>query len=351
MASLGQEDFEGAAAGTTISLTNTGYDNLAGSGTSTIASDQAYQGTRSAKIVTTNNNRNLRWDLAAPVTKLYARRYYRIDAAPTSGNPVRLIVFRLGTTNSVTAQANGANARWELLNGSTTVATSSAGQTIPAGAWFRLELGADLGAGTATLRVFTGANIEGTTPDVTLTGAATTTSTLDTIVDGQQQARTNTLWIDAASQDDATWPGSSSASGDLTDTGVALAAALTGAKSIAAAQTAGPLNLAAALTGQKTAGAALVAGALALDARLTAGTGSLRASWITLAAPPAGPAALRASWAELDLPAASTPGQAPKLLASWVELETGAVQAHVKTRKSGAWTTSPVKVRRVGAWR
>jgi hypothetical protein len=349
MASQGVERFEGAASGTTISTANTAFSNVSGSATATFATDQFYEGSRSGKIVAAANTKLLRWDLPAAVTSLYARRFYRIDAVPTSGNPMKVLLFRSGTTESVFVRfITSGSGRFELVNGSTVVATSAIGQVIPANAWFRMELGVDLTAGTCEMRAFLGANVEGTTPDVTLSGTANATATLDTIVDGFTLARTNTMWLDNMQQDDAGWVGPSSVSGALGPASMGLTAVVGVRKDVSGALVA-PMTLGVTQAAKKAGRGGLVA-PMTLGAALTPSLAKLDVGWIQLTLAGSGGPMLRASWVQLDAPGGGvTPS--PALNVSWVELQTDVVYANVKVRRSSAWSTRPVKIRSTGAWR
>jgi hypothetical protein len=126
---------------------------------------------------------------ASPV--LYLRRYYKLDVLPTNRTSVLLYKWGGGGNGQLGGTHNGSLAfggsaqshRFTLVNNNTNTTVSQ--RTVPTNQWFRTEVKLDFsaGAGRQTVRLFLGGNVQGTTPDETLTGQVAGTFT-DYIEDG-----------------------------------------------------------------------------------------------------------------------------------------------------------------------
>ncbi len=124
-------------------------------------------------------------------TRIYLRRYYHLDVHPPYRTSVLLYKFngngngQLGGTHngSFAFGGNGQSHKFTLVDNNTNVTVSRS--VVPLRAWFRVEAELDFTSGTGvhTVRLFLGGNVNGTTPDETLSGHLTGTYT-DYIEDG-----------------------------------------------------------------------------------------------------------------------------------------------------------------------
>jgi hypothetical protein len=122
---------------------------------------------------------------------IYFRRYYKIDVLPVYRTSVLLYKWggsgngQLGGTHngSFAIGGTGQSHRFTLVDNNTNVATSS--RTVPVNSWFRAEVKLDFtsGTGVQTVRLFLGSNVQGTTPDETLSAHVAGTYT-DYVEDG-----------------------------------------------------------------------------------------------------------------------------------------------------------------------
>lgn len=165
------ESFEGAASGVAVSPTNSTINGIlttTGVGSAIFSNAFAVSGTRSCLIsVDATADYAVYWDVASLTGSQYASFYPRLPAvAPAT---IQVIARWTSSANVNRCQiAMNTSGKLLLRNVSALVATSTGTYhgTRP-----RLEW--DVVGTTQTLRIFSGANLHGTTPDETITGAFT----------------------------------------------------------------------------------------------------------------------------------------------------------------------------------
>ena len=119
------------------------------------------------------------------------RRYYYLDVLPAYRTSVLLYKFggtgngQLGGTHNGSFAFGGKSQSYKftLVNNNTNSTVSQS--VVPLNSWFRVEVELDFtsGTGVQTVQLFLGSNVNGTTPDETLTSTLTGTYT-DYIEDG-----------------------------------------------------------------------------------------------------------------------------------------------------------------------
>lgn len=193
------ESFEGGVVGSQPSSANTNYDQTIGDrgvGDGTIA--VAFAGAGFNGQCANFYNRSVfsgsfgfLGKRVGPSPIIYLRRYYKLDVLPTYRTSVLLYKFGGGGNGQLGGTHNGSFAfggysqshRFTLVNNNTNDTMSRA--QVPTNAWFRVEVKLDFSTsvGTQTVRLFLGANVQGTTPDEEFVGQVTGTYT-DYIEDG-----------------------------------------------------------------------------------------------------------------------------------------------------------------------
>lgn len=225
MARVFTQTWEGQAAGTTVTLANSGYTPFTGNNaTAQFSTVMAANGTRCVALDTANQNVACRLERTFTATGfLVFRRYVQRD---TIGALFHVFEALSGAT--IRAQVRVlANNTIQIRNGQTGVGTSTFAWTS---GMIRLEWWLQNGTKNE-LRIFHGANVHGTTPDETVTNSSTyNEGTFDTFRMGLVTSLANqTVWIDADADDDAAFPGPEvSVSGTLAATVPAVVAALVG---------------------------------------------------------------------------------------------------------------------------
>jgi hypothetical protein len=126
-----------------------------------------------------------------PQPLIYLRRYYKLDVYPAYRTSVLLYKYggtgngQLGGTHngSFAFGGNSQSHKFTLVNNNTNSTQSQS--VVPLNQWFRVEANLDFTSGTGlqTVRLFLGSNLNGTTPNETLTAALTGPYT-DYIEDG-----------------------------------------------------------------------------------------------------------------------------------------------------------------------
>lgn len=199
------EKFESGTAGASLSAANTSYNSIAGTAAGpTFVSSPSRSGF-AAKFILASNTSSLRQDIGVAGTgvalRVY-RRYWYIDALTAI---VYIGQANLGGTALAKIRLN-ASGSITIMNGNTAVGTSTL--TIATGAWFRVEYKIDVAATTQTCQIFAGANVEGTTPDETISGSYTG-GNFDRYNDGPVIATTSAfnLYLDDVADDSTTYPG------------------------------------------------------------------------------------------------------------------------------------------------
>lgn len=202
MTILFTQDNENGTHGNVLTTGLTGYDAMTGQDPvydNTWASD----GSLSAKYALAGNF-SLQTKTIASATNTYWRRYLKIGIPSSSTavvgvydtNAVILGSVRILTTGKIQLR----NAGFVSLDEST--------HTFVAGEEVRVEYHPIVG-GTSTVRLFWGANLNGATPDETLSGTNGTAGTglITQVREGVVSSTTVTMYADSSEIDNADWPG------------------------------------------------------------------------------------------------------------------------------------------------
>ena len=209
MTLLLDERYETGPAGATLDTTTTAFTAVGGTSTNgsrTFTSNAPHEGSLCGEYVTGSTTGSMwtRYDPPAALGTVYLRAYVRfVTALP--GNNTGIVYWRTaGGTVRARLEVNAAGT-FTIKNGTTAVATSTVATAIDE--WCRLEWELVNGTGQ-TLRIFVGANVDGATPDETITGTFNTGSDGQQFLMGWAAAVANrTLRLDAVAVDDATWVG------------------------------------------------------------------------------------------------------------------------------------------------
>lgn len=213
MASLFSEGYESATAGAALSATNTTHSSSStfGGWTCENASPSAASGlgTKYAEISVAAGVARYLHNSFTAAAQLYWRAYIYVPSG--AGGNIDFAAFRGGGAGRARLGTNGDGTKFILRNGAgTTLFTSTT--AVPIGAWFRLEWHGDSSALTQELRIFTGANLHGSTPTETSgSSIAVTSGTYDEIRTGPANNALAGAWVadyDAVAADNATWVGS-----------------------------------------------------------------------------------------------------------------------------------------------
>jgi hypothetical protein len=201
------ESFSGAVPGASITTSNTTYSAIvAGAGaTATAQNSSPLHGTYATFNAGTSSDVYGKFNLAAP-SVLYSRFYFRIQAYPTGRNAILMQTSDSSVTDlsDLKITTTGLIALSNLSN-----PTAYSASAAPLNQWIRAEVWWNRPASTQTLRLFYGANVDGTTPDETLTAAAGGSSTAATIRfgDGYVPTTSYTVDIDDSATSTAGWLG------------------------------------------------------------------------------------------------------------------------------------------------
>lgn len=161
------ESFEGAADGVGATNSTTGFNSVVGASSAmTHSTVRSILGSKSLRIFNPTGT-NYLYNALSPARGTIYQRVYFYMADWTNGTTVMGV--QLGTTQLSNIQVPTSAAKFRLRDGSTVTASSTMTPTV--GQWYRLELKVDHVGGTHTLRLFTGANLHGTTPDEELSGS------------------------------------------------------------------------------------------------------------------------------------------------------------------------------------
>lgn len=204
MASLFSEGFETGPSGAALTTTNTTFTAVTASGFSFTASPTPAVGAlaATASTPTTAANRLLEKTFTAAAA-VYHRQYINIPANPGAA------VFLGSMLSTATVRAGlRLNAAGTLTLRNNTVAVYTSTQVLPLGVWVRIEWRVDNTAAAQELRVFSGANLHGTTPDWTSGVQTYNSGTIDKVQAGFTTAVASfTATFDAMAADDTTWVG------------------------------------------------------------------------------------------------------------------------------------------------
>lgn len=210
MADLAHDGEGTNTASVTVGGKPNGFDGATSGGvgtTFTYDNAHVHTGVTSIKthLATVASTSYTTWSTAispTPTANAYSRFYFYSVAAPSVA--CRIAAFYTGANPSGVVQYLATGALRILNSALATVVTTTA--TVPLNQWVRIEYdltGIVTTAGNPALRMFSGANLEGSTPDtngsVSATGA-TTLGTVDSVRFGVSSAVTQTvaldLWMD-----------------------------------------------------------------------------------------------------------------------------------------------------------
>jgi hypothetical protein len=197
------EYFESGASGAAISTANTAF-SVCSAGATFSSAITPPQGTSSAFFSTgaTATNQFGSYNFTAPAP-LFARFYVYLPALPSS--IIYVASYTSGATQLGAVRIN-TDGTVSVRNGVVAVYTSA--KALLANRWYRMEVRVDANASQQQLRVFSGSNLEGTTPDfdsgnLTYTGVAPTT-----YATGFTTAAANvSMYLDAVALANDTWIG------------------------------------------------------------------------------------------------------------------------------------------------
>jgi hypothetical protein len=211
---------EGGTAGAAVATGGTGSGtawNAVTPGVGTITYDTTYpaRGTKGLKFTTgaTAATPYVEWTTTATgtaVTTQHTRAYARIGALPGTIHTLKRIYS--GTTAVGRVQITTAGTvRYVSDATGSAVTLGTTTWTVPTAALFRLETRVVHSAtGSVEFRLFTGANVHGTTPDQTQTYTGNTGTNADRVMfgisSGNSVANYN-LWLDELGWSSATWLG------------------------------------------------------------------------------------------------------------------------------------------------
>lgn len=196
--------------------TASGYTTFSGT-KATYSDDWFHQSSGlSMHVVTSSDNSSAQLNLATGVATPYRQDYYKIGALPTGSACILTRAFiGVGVTNAASYQLTTAGKFQNLDAGSASGSASS--HTFAAGDVVRVAWKIEPG-GATTLRMFWGANLEGTTPDETVTGTCTATGLIQQYRDGAITSTTVDYYRDDVDVSDSDWPAPrTSGTGPTTD--------------------------------------------------------------------------------------------------------------------------------------
>lgn len=192
------EGFEGGSNGATITSGNTNFNGGVVGTTATFDSSTFAHGSLSAKLVTSSNTCVLQRTFTASNQRTM-RKYMKILALPASGNLV--IANTKLSTGVVTAQVRiSSGGLLQIRDQTTLVATGT--KATGANTWFRFEWQIDGVGATQKLDIYVGANVDGNTPDETISGAYTN-GNFDLSNTGPNTSGSYTVWVDDVYEDSA----------------------------------------------------------------------------------------------------------------------------------------------------
>lgn len=209
MARTFTENYDSSTDGTTVSTSTTTYGQVGIGGTATLTHSSTRSRTglsMKATGSTAGDNAVGRDIFSAGLVSNRWRRFYFLSSTIGTSDLIICGAFSTNATTRARLKLNIAGT-FTIQNGVTAVGTSTT--VLSADTWCRLEWELNGGAGTQTLRIFVGANVEGTTPDETVGPFTFNAGTFDRQMDGMVVAPTaaKTIYIDNVAGDDATWLG------------------------------------------------------------------------------------------------------------------------------------------------
>lgn len=195
------ELFEGGTAGTACTTANTNFD-FVDAGINFVATtlgdgNQAASGTVSA------SSQVMTYQIGSLVNEYYLDAVFRLPQL--TGGPWYLFRSRADTTVRASVRVN-ADGTLEMRNGTTTVGSPTS-PLVVAGQPFRLAWHLNNTGTTQELRVFTGGNLWGTSPNPGGSISATfNTGTFDRLGVGPSLNATGTWFVDSVRADASGWP-------------------------------------------------------------------------------------------------------------------------------------------------
>jgi hypothetical protein len=204
---------EGGTNGNTLSTADTGsgtqLTTVTIGGTNTLVYDNAHarDGALSAKFIDPDNTTvAFGWDpTTVPDTEIaYGRAYLWYDSNPAAAH--RIVRLRSGGASGIIFSLTTTGFMRILDASLATVATGTV--PIATGAFNRFEMFVNRRTGAAEMRLFKGANLEGTTADeaITATGQNFGATSFDEI-QHTMFSIVGTVWVDTIEWNPRTWPG------------------------------------------------------------------------------------------------------------------------------------------------
>lgn len=202
MASVLTETFEGGTNGTAMTTGNTAFNQLVQAGW-TFSTAQAAVGSLSGRCQV-SSAASIATATFTAAAALYGRFFLYVATRPAA-------LIAIGQYTSVgTMRAElqlGPNGQLRMRNSGTVAIHTAPDNTTPLGGWCRVEWSYSNTAAQQRLRVFTGANLFGSTPDYD-SGTVTTTAagTADRLSIGTLNTTTMTAYWDSVAVDNAAFP-------------------------------------------------------------------------------------------------------------------------------------------------
>lgn len=200
MTTVFSETFYQGAAGDLLTTSNTTFGTITGASVFAASAPTGAFSPLSALFSTTTTMTALESFSGGLTSNVYYTMYVKVTAFPS----VTTIIAHLRAAGVARHQLRITNTgTLQLRNNVTAVATSVA--TLTAGQWARLDWQV-LNGTTQTLKIFLGANINGTVADETISGASTT-GTMDECQWGVTTAATVDLYLAGIVHSDSALPG------------------------------------------------------------------------------------------------------------------------------------------------
>jgi hypothetical protein len=200
------EGFETPANGVAIDNTNSIFSSTGGTTPGVADTGLFLLGSKSMKQVYSSSFGYQQYLWGSNQVNQYYRGYHYISSLPSSGQSVYLSFLSGGTQRAqITIATNG---KFNMRSPAVLQASSSAAYN---GKWIRLEW--DVTGSTQVLRIFSGANLYGSTPDETVSGAVSVGTGFDRIRIGSTAVDTYTAYVDGVEIDSAATPGPATAPG------------------------------------------------------------------------------------------------------------------------------------------
>lgn len=212
MASTFTEDFDGGSNGVTITAGNSGYDGFTAATSPVFSNAQAHSGTLSALYAVSATTCSARISFSATGLRFF--RFYIYLSSNPGGNTQVYSVYSSGTQRGDLRITSAG--KIQIRNGTTAVHTTTASLTL--NAWNRVEWRVDNTNSQQQVRLYLGANCDGSTADEDTGNRTYNTGTFDRHIAGTHASGTLTYYIDDDAADDATWVGPAITSQDGTFT-------------------------------------------------------------------------------------------------------------------------------------